>query len=216
MSEHKKTNKLIWILIPVIGVVIIAGAIFAVINKQAPQKEYVETTEAAADSTVAVTAAKSKNTLDDIVKSAQSWGVVFKPWFGKTVPELTVTDIKGRQHSLSSYRGKDVMVVFWATWCPACNLEIPHLIELRKQIGEDELVIIAISNEDPETLKAFVNNKGINYSVVSSAGTMLPSPFADVTSIPTTFYIDRNGRIKLVAVGLVELDDTKAILKAEG
>ena len=83
-------------------------------------------------------------------------------------------------------------------------------------MSEDELAIIAISNEDPGTLKAFVNSKGINYSVVSIAGAMLPSPFSDVNSIPTTFYIDQNGRIKLVAVGLVELDDTKAILEAEG
>jgi peroxiredoxin len=214
MNEQKKTNKLIWIFISVLGVVIIAGAIYAVINKQAPQNEYAEATEAATDSTIA--AVKSKNTLDDIIKSAQSWGVVFKPWFGKTIPELTVTDINGQKHSLSSYRGKDVMVVFWATWCPPCKVEVPNLIELRKQIGEDELAIIAISNEDPGTLKAFVNDKGINYSVASIAGTMLPSPFSDVSSIPTTFYIDRNGRIKLVAVGLVELDDTKAILEAEG
>ncbi len=220
MNEQKKTNKLIWIFVSILGVIIIAGAIYAVINKQTPKNENVEETEAAAAvaslpaTTMAV--AKNKDTLEDIIKSAKTWGVVFKPWFGKTVPELTVTDINGKKLSLSSYRGKNVMVVFWATWCPACNLEIPHLIELRKQMSEDELAIIAISNESPGTLKAFVNSKGINYAVASVPGAMLPSPFADVSSIPTTFYIDKNGRIKLVAVGLVELNDTKAILKAEG
>ena len=210
MSEQKKTNKLIWIFIPVLGIVVITGAVYAVINKQASKNEYLEQTEAAA------TAGVAYNSLEGIVKSAQSWGVAFKPWFGKTVPEFSITDIKGQEHSLSSYRGKNVMVVFWATWCPPCHKEIPHLIELRKEMSEDELAIIAISNEDPGTLKAFVNSKGINYSVVSIAGAMLPSPFSDVNSIPTTFYIDQNGRIKLVAVGLVELDDTKAILEAEG
>lgn len=206
MSEQKKTKNTMWILIAVLGAVIIAGAIYAVINKQTPENEYVEQAAATA----------ADNTLEGIVKSAQTWGAAFKPWYGKTVPEFTVTDIEGMEHSLSGYRGKDVLVVFWATWCPSCNLEIPHLIELRKEMGKDDLAIIAISNEDMGTLKAFVNNKGINYSVVSVANTTLPNPFADVTSIPTTFYIDRNGQIKLVAVGLVELDDTKAILKAEG
>jgi peroxiredoxin len=214
MSEQKQPNKLMLILIPVLGVAIIAGAIYAVINKQRSQNENVEKIEAAADTTVA--AVKRNNPLDDIVKSAKTWGTAFKPWFGKTVPEFTVTDIKGQKHDLSSYRGKNVMVVFWATWCPACNQEIPHLIELRKEMSEDELAIIAISNEDPDQLKAFVNIKGINYSVASTAGVMLPSPFADVSSIPTTFFIDRNGQIKLVAVGLVELDDTKKILETIG
>jgi peroxiredoxin len=209
MSEQKKNKNTLWIMIAVIGVVIIAGAIFAVIGKQRTENEYIEQTETAA-------AAVDGNTLEDIVKSAQTWGAAFKPWFGKTVPEFTVTDIEGKEHDLSSYRGKNVLVVFWATWCPACNLEIPHLIELRKQMSEDDLTIIAISNEDPGALKSFVNNKGINYSVASVANTTLPSPFADVSSIPTTFFIAPSGQIKLVAVGLVELDDTKAILKAEG
>lgn len=210
MSKQKKTNNTLWILIAVLGAVVIAGVIYSVINKQAPENGYIEQTEAVAAADVA------DNTLGAIIKSAQSWGVAFKPWFGKTVPEFTITDIKGQEHSLSGYRGRNVLVVFWATWCPACNLEIPHLIELRKEIGEEELTIIALSNEDPGILKAFVNDKGINYSVASVANTKLPSPFAEVSSIPTTFFIDPNGKIKLVAVGLVELDDTKAILKAEG
>jgi peroxiredoxin len=214
MSEQKKTNQLIWIVIPVVGIAVIAGAIYAVINRQSPDDESIEQAEAVANVTaVAVVADK---TLEDIFKSAQTWGPAFKPWFGKSAPDFTVTDIEGKQHSLSSYRGKNVLVVFWATWCPPCHKEIPHLIELRKEMSEDELAIIAISNEAPGTVKAFANSKGINYSVASVAGAMLPSPFADVTSIPTAFYIDRNGRIKLATVGLVELDDTKAILKAEG
>jgi peroxiredoxin len=207
MNEQKKTNQLIWIVIPIVGIAVIAGAIYAVINRQTPEDESLEQAEAA------VTVVD--NPLGDIIKSAKSWGPAFKPWFGRTSPEFTVTDIDVREHSLSSYRGRNVLVVFWATWCPACKLEIPHLIELRKEIGEEELAIIAISNESSARLKAFVSDKGINYSV-ASATNALPSPFGDVTSIPTTFFIDRNGQIKLVAVGLVELDDAKKILETLG
>lgn len=217
MNDKKKTNQLMWVIIPVVGIAVISGAIYAVINRQAPEDESFEQAEAAVAANVVTTAAVAvdENTLEDIVKSAQSWGPAFKPWFGKTAPEFTVTDVNDREHSLNSYRGKNVLVVFWATWCPACKLEVPHLIELRKQIGEEELAIIAISNESPERLESFVSNNGINYSV-ASATNVLPSPFGDVTSIPTTFFIDRKGQIRLVAVGLVELDDTKKILEVLG
>lgn len=212
MNGQKKTNKFIWSFILILGAVLIAGAIFVVFNKQTSENGYVEQAEAA----TTVAADVADNNLEGIIKSAKTWEAAFKPWYGKTAPEFTVTDIKGKEHSLSSYRGKNVLVVFWATWCPPCQREVPNLIELRKQISEDKLAIIAISNEDPGTVKAFVNDKGINYTVASVANNALPSPFSDVTSIPTTFYIDRNGKIKLITVGLVELNDTKAILKAEG
>ena len=211
MNEQKKTKNTMWIFILILGVVITAGAIFAVINKQPSENGYVEQAEA----TTAVVADVANNTLEDIIKTARTWEAAFKPWYGKTANEFTVTDIKGKKHSLSGYRGRNVMVVFWATWCPPCNVEVPNLIELRKQIGEDKLAIIAISNENPETVKAFVNAKGINYTVASVTNNALPSPFSDVSSIPTAFYIDRNGKIKLATVGTVELDDIKAILKAE-
>jgi thiol-disulfide isomerase/thioredoxin len=104
------------------------------------------------------------------------------------------------------------VVVFWATWCPACNLEIPHLIELRKTVAEDKLAILSISNEEPEHLKNFATLKGINYTIASLGDSPLPEPFADVTSIPTTFFIDPEGKIKFAAVGLVSLADARVIM----
>jgi len=107
------------------------------------------------------------------------------------------------------------LLVFWATWCPACNAEIPHLIELRKTLGRDKLAILAISNEPPDLLKKFAAARKINYAVASADVSTLPPPFADVSSIPTTFFIDHKGVIKLAAEGLVSLEETKAIIKAE-
>ena len=129
--------------------------------------------------------------------------------------EVTVKDIDGVEHRLSDYRGRNVVVVFWATWCPACKVEIPHLIELRKEFKQDDLVILAISNETAGQLKQSAADKGINYTVVSRGDEFLPRPFSDVRSIPTNFFIDRNGNVKLVALGLVSLEDSRAILKAE-
>lgn len=234
MTEQTKPNKTVWLLIAIVVGVITVGAVLAIVNKRSPepenvgqpetvqQLEQIEQFEEVQQSDkveqpveIEQTQAVATDKLEDIIKSARSWSPAFKPWFGKPAPELKVTDIEGRLHSLSDYRGKNVLVVFWATWCPACNLEIPHLIELRKSIGEEDLAIVAISNEQPELLKQFATAKGINYSLATVGYGALPSPFVDVTSIPTTFFIDRNGQIKLVALGLVTLEETKAILDAE-
>lgn len=200
MTEKIKTNKIIWLLIAVLGL-ITAGA---VVNKRSLKPEY----DGKFD-TVAY------NNLEDIIKSARSWNAAFRNWYGKAAPDFTVTDINGRQHSLSDYQGRNVVVVFWATWCPACKMEIPHLIELRKEIAEDELAIVAISNEEPGHLKNFAGSKKINYTIATIGNSALPSPFADVSAIPTTFFVDRNGKIKLAATGLVTLKESIAILEAE-
>ena len=152
---------------------------------------------------------------EHIAESPKTWDVAFTESFGKYAPDFSIEDIDGKTHKLSDYLGRNVVVVFWATWCPACNLEIPHLIELRKTLTDDKLAILAISNEEPERLKQFVESKGINYTIASLGDSPLPKPFADVTSIPTTFFIDPEGKIKFAAVGLVSLADAKVIMNVE-
>ena len=160
-----------------------------------------------------------KMSLNDVIKAARTWGPAYKSWHGKMTPDFTLTDIAGKQHKLSDYRGKDVLLVFWATWCPPCRIEIPHLIELRKTIGEDKLAILAISNEKPDLVKGFVAKQKINYTVLLDKGNM-PEPFGVMriyrtTGIPGGFFIDPEGKIKLATSGLIPLDETKAILQAE-
>jgi peroxiredoxin len=150
--------------------------------------------------------------LEPSTKTQATWDTAFKSYFGKDAGDFTVEDIDGKTHKLSDYRGRNVMVVFWATWCPACNLEIPHLIELRRTLAEDKLAIVAISNEQPDSLKKFAESKGINYTVASLDGKTLPEPFANVNLIPTTFFISPDGKIKLAAVGVVSAADAKAIM----
>ena len=163
--------------------------------------------------------ATSKMSLNDVIKAARTWGPAYQSWHGKMAPDFTLTDITGKQHKLSDYRGKDVLLVFWATWCPPCRIEIPHLIELRKSIGEDKLVMLAISNEKPDLLKGFVAKQRINYTVLLDKGNM-PEPFGvtriyTTTGIPGSFFIDPQGKIKLATSGLISLRETKAILQAE-
>jgi thiol-disulfide isomerase/thioredoxin len=132
-----------------------------------------------------------------------------------------LTDINGKQHKLSDYRGKDILINFWATWCGPCKIEVPHLIALRNLVGEDKLVMLAISYKSaypPETtekVKAFVEQNKINYTVFSIDPGSMPSPFDRISGIPCSFFIDSEGKIKLATEGLLSLGEIKAILAAE-
>jgi len=196
MSNRKKLQK--------ISLVVIGSAAITVLAAFASFKSWFPQSQNATNKNYEYTA-ETQNT----------WDPAFTSYFGKDALDFTVKDIEGRMHKLSDYRGRNVVIVFWATRCPPCNLEIPHLIELRKALAEDKLAILAISNEEPERLKQFAESKGINYTVASLGNDNLPEPFASVASIPTTFFIDPNGNIKFAAVGLVSLKDAKVIINTE-
>jgi thiol-disulfide isomerase/thioredoxin len=161
-----------------------------------------------------------KPSLRITIEEAKTWGPAFEPWLGRPAPDFSLTDLTGKQHKLSDYRGKDVMLIFWATWCGPCRMEIPHLIELRKTTGQDKLAMLAISLIGPrnttEIVKSFLEqNKEINYTVCSISAGDMPAPYNMVNSIPCSFFIDPQGRIKLATIGLLSLKDTKAILQAQ-
>jgi peroxiredoxin len=159
--------------------------------------------------------AVQKPLISDIVGSARSWGPAFQSWYGKQVPDFTLKDITGKEHKLSSYVGKNVMVVFWATWCGPCRMEVPHLKELRSQVGEDKLAILALSNEYPDEVANFASKNGINYTIFSYSDSDLKSPFNSIRAIPTTFFIDQQGKIKLASSGAMSIEEMKLILDAQ-
>jgi peroxiredoxin len=129
-------------------------------------------------------------------------------WKGVMAPDITVTSLDGQTIKLSDLRGKRVVLDFWATWCGPCVQEIPHFIQLRKDVPEDELVIIGISDESKETLQAFLLKTPVNYPLVSAPD--LPAPYSHVNVFPTTFFIDRNGVIQDVVLGYHDLAALKS------
>lgn len=200
MRKEKLIQRAGWIVVALVAIVVVA--VFATVKNHSTNP-------------VAISASDTHPAdLKSVIDARQTWDVAFPSWAGKAAPDFTVNDIHGPSHKLSDYHGKNLLVVFWATWCPACNAEIPHLIELRKMYPEDELTILAVSNESKEELKQFADEKGINYTV-SVLGSALPEPFSNVTSIPTTFFIGRDGTIKVTALGVVPVKQAKAIVEAE-
>jgi len=142
--------------------------------------------------------------------SAQMESQVFNEWIDKPAPDFTITDIDGKTFTLSQQKGKDVMVVFWATWCPPCKQEIPNLIELQNKYDADTLAIIAISDESDKTLRSFRQANGLNYTVASAEN--LPSPYDEVTAIPTILLIDKNGIIRNATEGYHNFEELRSLL----
>jgi len=119
-------------------------------------------------------------------------------------PAWQLKDLSAAVVSFEQFKGKVVVVDFWATWCPPCREEIPGYIALARKYGKDGLVIVGISLDQagPDVVKAFAAKTGINYPLVMGDDSVVAA-FGGVEGIPTTFLIDRAGQIRDRKVGLV-------------
>jgi cytochrome c biogenesis protein CcmG/thiol:disulfide interchange protein DsbE len=121
----------------------------------------------------------------------------------KAAPAWELKDLDGKTVKSSDFKGKVVILNFWATWCPPCRKEIPDFIELQKQYGAQGLAIVGVSldRDGPATVKKFQKSNNINYPLVMGNNEVTEA-YGGVESIPTTFIIDRAGKIVGKHVGL--------------
>ena len=111
-------------------------------------------------------------------------------------PAFDLQDLNGKSVKLSDFKGKVVILDFWATWCPPCRAEIPHFVELQNEYRDKGLVVVGVSLDQggPGVVSSFVKQQGINYPIVMGDDSVT-SKYGDIQAIPTTFVIDSNGNI---------------------
>jgi peroxiredoxin len=117
---------------------------------------------------------------------------------------FTLKDMNGATVELASFKGKPLVVNFWATWCPPCKLEIPWFIELKKQYGADGLEILGVSIDDsPAELKVFAAEHKMNYPVlVGLTQDKMLEAYEAETSVPVTWFIKKDGTVQNRTVGI--------------
>ncbi|MEO7166457.1 MAG: TlpA disulfide reductase family protein [Chthoniobacterales bacterium] len=114
----------------------------------------------------------------------------------RSAPNWELKDVEGKPVKLSDYKGKVILLNFWATWCPPCRDEIPDLIALQQRYAPQGLVVIGMSVDrgGAEMVRRFATKMGINYPVVM-ADQKTAASYGDFSAIPTSFFINRKGEI---------------------
>ena len=146
------------------------------------------------------------------------------PLKGKPAPAFVLEDLNGKKVSLTSYKGKAVLINFWATWCAPCKIETPWIIELRNQYASQGFEVLGISADDlnRDDPKEFAKDKmeisqsaqklHINYPVLIDGGT-LDKQYGGLDELPTSFFINRKGTVVAAQLGLTSKDDIEANIK---
>ena len=148
----------------------------------------------------------------------------FSPLQGKPAPGFTLEDLSGKKVSLADYKGKALLINFWATWCAPCKIETPWMIELRNQYAAQGFEILGVSmddldRDDPGKLSAekreiaaFVEKMKMPYPVLIG-GDSISKPYGGLDDLPTSFFVDRNGTVVASQLGLTSKDEIEAKIK---
>jgi peroxiredoxin len=139
-----------------------------------------------------------------ILTSAVVW---FMPAGLRQAPPLVGQTLDGRTLTLEQLRGKPVLVTFWATTCPSCIEEIPHLVELYREMNPKglEIIGVAMAYDPPEQVRTMVKQRQIPYPIVLDTQERIAREFDNVRLTPTTVLISPQGRIVHYRLGLLDM-----------
>jgi cytochrome c biogenesis protein CcmG/thiol:disulfide interchange protein DsbE len=134
----------------------------------------------------------------------------------KEAPDFSLKDINGKTVRLSDYRGKVILLDFWATWCGPCKMEIPWFMEFERKYKDRGFAVLGLSMDDDgwQSVRPFVQELGMNYRVMIADdrtgelyGLLLGPESGGISALPTAFLIDRDGRVANEQVGVSNRKD---------
>lgn len=131
---------------------------------------------------------------------------------GTPSPDFTLMDVTGQQRNVSEWKGKVLVINFWATWCPPCLEEIPHFIKLQDKYGHQGLQFVGIALEGVDEVIGFANEQGINYPLLVGEQEVikLAGKFGNrIGGLPYTVIIDREGHISFIKQGPLSVADAE-------
>lgn len=120
---------------------------------------------------------------------------------GLESPDFTLTNLDGEEVSLSDYRGKIVIVNFWATWCKWCDLEMPDLNKIYTE--NEDIVVLAVNvMEDEQTVKKYIEEGGYEFEVVLDTEGKIASDYL-VNGLPNSYFVDKDGILQFIEMGMI-------------
>jgi peroxiredoxin len=135
---------------------------------------------------------------------------------GKRAPEFNLRTVDGKKVSLSDYKGKAVLINFWATWCAPCKIEMPWLVALRSQYAPQGFEILGVNEDDAGTPRAklakFGQEQGLNYPLLVGDDAM-SRKYGGVEFLPTSYFVGRDGKIVAETAGLVSKSEVEASIR---
>ena len=122
-------------------------------------------------------------------------------WSGDAPPPLVLKDPSGKEHDLAQYKGKVVLLNFWATWCEPCRAEMPSMESLRQRYADAPFVVLAVNVDEPEQrIRAFLQRMPLAFQILLDPG-MKATRAWNARILPASFLIGRDGRIRYSARG---------------
>jgi len=121
----------------------------------------------------------------------------------RNAPEFSLPDMDGELHDLRDYRGKVVLINFWATWCPPCRREMPALEQLYRKLGDQQFAVLAVNQwEDADLVFAYMGDLNVfpSFPILFDPESRVSAEFG-VKGLPTSFLLDKQGRVVFRAVG---------------
>lgn len=170
---------------------------------------------------------KATEAQGELVPDAATGTLEFKtPLMDKQAPAFALDSLNGGKVSLASYRGKAVLVNFWATWCGPCRVETPWLVELRNKYAPQGFEVLGVDTEgddlqkndkagwakDETLVNKFVADMKVSYPVLLG-GDSISRDYGGLDDLPTSFFVDRSGKVVAAQVGLTSESEIEGKIK---